>query len=151
MTATATDTAGTTHEAGCPDRTDGLGRPAPVPHGGLRHRLRSSPALSQLWRVAVFAVGLLFVALGVALAVLPGPLTIPPVLLGLWIWSTEFEWARRFLVTFRRKAREAGAHARRHPVSSTLVTLGGLAAAGAAFWAVGHFSLVDRIREAVGG
>jgi hypothetical protein len=26
------------------------------------------------------------------------------VLLGLWVWSTEFAWAARFFATFRRKA-----------------------------------------------
>jgi hypothetical protein len=140
----------TRHEAGCADCTDGLGRPAPVPKGGWRHRVRSQPGIAQLYRVGVFLAGLLFVALGVALAVLPGPLTIPPVLVGLWIWSTEFEWARRFFVSFKNKAREAWRHARQHPVSSALITVGGLAAAGVAFWAVGHFQLVDRAKEAVG-
>ena len=81
---------------------------------------------------------------------LPGPLTIPPVLLGLWVWSTEFEWARRVFVTFRRKAREAWQHARQHPVSSIAVTVGGLAAAALMFWAVGHFDLVDRGMSALG-
>lgn len=95
-------------------------------------------------------MGLLFVVLGVALAVLPGPLTIPPVLLGLWVWSSEFDWANRFFTTFKDKARAAWAHARRHPASSVIVTVGGLAAAGAAFWAVGHYQLVERVRELVG-
>ena len=121
-----------------------------MPTGGWRDRVRSKPGIAQLYRVCVFLAGLLFVALGVALAVLPGPLTIPPVLVGLWIWSTEFEWARRFFVSFKQKARDAWAHARRHPVSSALITLGGLAAAGAAFWAVGHYQLVDRLKDAVG-
>ena len=140
----------TRHEAGSPDRTDGLGSPAPVPADGWRARVRSKPGLAQLYRVGVFVVGLLFVALGVALAVLPGPLTIPPVLIGLWIWSTEFAWARRLFVSFQRKARAAWEHAKEHPVSSTLITVGGLVAAGAAFWAVGHFQLVDRGKGLVG-
>ena len=140
----------TRHEAGCADCTDGLGRAATVPQGGWRDRVRSKPGVAQVYRVGVFLAGLLFVALGVALAVLPGPLTIPPVLLGLWIWSTEFEWARRFFVSFKQKARDAWAHARQHPVSSALITVGGLAAAGAAFWAVGHYGLVDRLKDALG-
>ncbi len=140
----------TTREAGCPDCTDGLGKPTAVEHGSLRHRIRSKPGLAQLWRVAVFVVGLLFVALGLALAVLPGPLTIPPVLLGLWVWSTEFAWADRFFTSFRRKARDAWAHARHHPVSSAAITLGGLALAAAVFWAVGHFQLVDKATRALG-
>jgi hypothetical protein len=140
----------TTREAGCPDCTDGLGRPTAVEHGSLRHRIRSKPGLAQLWRIAVFVVGLLFVSLGLALAVLPGPLTIPPVLLGLWVWSTEFAWADRFFTSFRRRARDAWAHARHHPVSSAALTLGGLALAAAVFWAVGHFQLVQRATSALG-
>lgn len=135
---------------GCPDCTDGLGAASPVRDGGWRERVRASPGLAQAWRVGVFVAGLLCVAVGLALSVLPGPLTIPPVLLGLWVWSTEFDWARRFFVTFRRKAEATWAHAKRHPASSTIVTVGGLAAAGVAFWAVGHFHLVDRLKEAVG-
>jgi hypothetical protein len=140
----------TRHEAGCSDCTDGLGKPAEVPSGGWRDRVRSKPGLAQVYRVGVFLAGLLFVALGVALAVLPGPLTIPPVLVGLWIWSTEFAWARRFFVSFQAKARSAWTHAKQHPVSSALITVGGLAAAGVAFWAVGHFQLVERAKDAVG-
>jgi uncharacterized membrane protein YbaN (DUF454 family) len=153
MTSTArtTSTPSTsTHEAGCPDCADGLGKPSPVEHGSLRHRIRSKPGLAQVWRVGVFVVGLLFIALGVALAVLPGPLTIPPVLLGLWVWSTEFDWARRLFLSFRRKADEAWKHAKQHPVSSAVITLGGLALAGAVFWAVGHFDLVERGKDLVG-
>ncbi len=134
-----------------PDRTDGLGEPRPVESGSWRDRLRRNPGLAIAYRVAVFLAGLLFVLLGLALTVLPGPLTIPPVLIGLWVWSTEFEWARRFFVTFRRKARDTWAHARQHPVSSAAVTIGGLVAAGVAFWAVGHYHLVDRAVAAVTG
>ena len=134
----------------CSDCQDGLGAPVAVEHGSLRHRLRSNPATRQVWRVGIFAAGLLFVALGIALAVLPGPLTIPPVLVGLWIWSTEFAWARRFFESFQRKARDAWQHARLHPVTSATITVGGLAAAGAAMWAVQHFELVERTTEALG-
>ena len=156
MTTTARPTTGrrsvplASRETACPDCTDGLGRATPVPHGSWRDRVRSQPGLAQAWRVGVFAVGLVFVALGVALAVLPGPLTIPPVLFGLWIWSTEFSWARRFFLTFRRKGREAWAHARRHPVSSGAITVGGLAVAAAVFWAVARFELVERATVALG-
>lgn len=147
---TSTNAPLTRREAGCPDCTDGLGPATPVVKGSWRDRIRSKPGLAQVWRIGVFVVGLLCVALGVALAVLPGPLTIPPVLLGLWIWSTEFHWARRFFDTFKEKAKSAWAHAKRHPLSSTLITVGGLAAAAAAFWALGHFQVVDRIKDQLG-
>jgi hypothetical protein len=133
-----------------PELSDGLSQPRPVVPGSFRERVHSKPGRALAWRVGVFVVGLLFVLLGLALTVLPGPLTIPPVLVGLWVWSTEFEWARRVFATFARKGRDAWKHARQHPLSSAAVTVGGLAAAGAVFWAVGHFDLVDRGKSALG-
>ena len=133
-----------------PDPDDGLGRPTEAPPGSLRERIRARPVVGQAYRIGVFAVGLLCIALGVALAVLPGPLTIPPVLLGLWIWSTEFRFAERLFDSFKRKAREAWAHAKRHPASSATITIGGLVAAGVVFWAVGHFELIAKAKDAIG-
>ena len=147
------DTQGTRARGGatrCADCTDGLGEPRPVEPGSWRDRIRQRPGLGIAYRVGVFVVGLLFVLLGLALTVLPGPLTIPPVLIGLWVWSTEFDWARRLFAAFRRKAVATWRHARQHPVSSLAVTVGGLAAAAVVFWAVGHFDLVDRAKSAVG-
>jgi len=129
---------------------EALGRPAQVPPGSWRARARAKPGLREVYRVGVFLVGLLFVALGVALAALPGPLTIPPVLFGLWIWSTEFRWAHRLFQSFRRKGEAAWAHAKARPVSSAAITIGGIAAAVAAFWAVRHFELVSKARDAIG-
>ncbi len=134
----------------CPDCTDGLGQPRPVKPGSWRDRVRSKPGLATAYRVAVFFAGLLFVLLGLALTVLPGPLTIPPIVLGLWIWSSEFAWARSIFQTAKRKAKDTWAHAKQHPVSSAAVTVGGLAAAGVAFWAVGHYQLVDQAKVALG-
>jgi hypothetical protein len=134
----------------CPDCTDGLGQPRPVQPGSFRERMHSNPSLLLSWRIGVFVAGLLFVLLGIALTALPGPLTIPPVLVGLWIWSSEFQWAARFFAVFKRKAQDAWQHARQHPVSSAAITVGGLAAAGVAFWAVGHFQLVDQAKVALG-
>ena len=134
----------------CPHCTDGLGKPRELKPGSFRARMHSNKGTAIAWRVAVFTAGLLLVMLGVALTVLPGPLTIPPVLAGLWVWSTEFDWARRFFASFKRKAIAAWRHAKQHPVSSLAVTVGGLAAAGIAFWAVGHFQLVDKATTALG-
>lgn len=126
------------------------GAPTSQVTGSWRERMRSTPGLRLAWRVGVFLAGLLCIVVGFALAVLPGPLTIPPVLLGLWIWSTEFDWAHRFFETFREKATTAWAHAKRHPTSSALVTIGGLAAIAVLIWAVGHYELVDRAKEYAG-
>ena len=108
-----------------------------------------SPATRQVYRAGVFIVGLLFVLLGVAFVALPGPLTIPPMLVGLWVWSTEFAWAERLFDKMQAKAREAWAHAKAHPVSSAAITIGGLIAAGVAFWAVSHYELIDKAKDAI--
>ncbi len=151
MTAPTLDSSCAAHGATrCPDCTDGPGTHRPAKPGSLRERVHSKPGLLLPWRIAVFVLGLLFVVLGIVLTALPGPLTIPPVLVGLWVWSTEFEWAARLFATFKRKAQDAWKHARQHPVSSAAVTVGGLAAAGAAFWAVGHYELVDQAKVALG-
>jgi hypothetical protein len=128
----------------------GPGRPAPAPRAGRRDRIRSKPGLGHAYRAGVFVAGLACIAAGFALAVLPGPLTIPPVLLGLWIWSTEFAFAERFFDSFQRKGKEAWEHAKRHPASSAAITIGGFVLAGAAFWAVRHFELVGKAKDAVG-
>jgi hypothetical protein len=134
----------------CPHCSDGLGKPRPAKPGSLRERIHSTPGLVLPFRISVFLLGLLFVMLGIALTALPGPLTIPPLLIGLWIWSSEFLWAARFFAVFTRKAQDAWRHARQHPASSAAVTVGGLAAAGVAFWAVGHYRLVDQAKVALG-
>jgi hypothetical protein len=123
---------------------------APVPRNSFRHRMRSKPGVRQVWRFGVFLLGLLCIAAGGALVVLPGPLTIPPIVLGLWIWSTEFEWAHRLFANAQKKGKEAWEHAKRHPVTSSLVTVSGLVVAGAVIWAVGHYDLVARAKEYVG-
>jgi uncharacterized membrane protein YbaN (DUF454 family) len=130
--------------------TDGLRRPVAVARPTRRDRIRSKPGLGHAYRIVVFVAGLACIALGFALAVLPGPLTIPPVLLGLWIWSKEFPFAERFFDSFKRKAHDARAHAKQHPASSAAITIGGLVLAGVAFWAVGHFELVANGKDAVG-
>lgn len=138
------------------DRTAGnaadktLGDPTPAPKDGWRDRIRTKPGIGQLYRAGVFLLGLLCVAAGFALAVLPGPLTIPPVLLGLYIWSTEFRWAKKLFDQFAIKAKEAWEHAKRKPVSSALITVGGIAGAIAAVLLVRHYELVDKAKEAVG-
>jgi hypothetical protein len=116
----------------------------------LRARMRSHAGTRQVWRWGVFVVGLLCIAAGGALIVLPGPLTIPPIVLGLWIWSTEFEWAHRFFAPAQEKGKAAWKQAKLHPVSSSLITGGGLVMAGALVWAASHFDLLQRGKDLVG-
>ena len=132
------------------ERADALGGERPVERGSFRDRVRRNPGVRPFWRVGVFVFGLVLVLGGFALVVLPGPLTIPPVLLGLWIWSTEFEWAHRFFQPFKRKGEEAWDHAKRHPVSSTIFTVLGLVVAGVAIWATNQYDLVGQGRDLIG-
>jgi len=115
---------------------DDVGQPYAGRCGGWRSRVHSTVGLSQIYRVGVFMVGLLLIVLGFALVLLPGPFTIPPVLLGLWIWSTEFAFAGRLLRSVELRGKKAWERAQRHPVASTLIVCGGLAATGAAAWAL---------------
>ena len=110
--------------------------------------MKSAAAL--LLQGLVFTAGLAFVVLGLVLIVAPGPLTIPPILLGLWIWSTEFAWADRQLDRAKASARVAWEDARRRPVVSAFVTGGGLVALGVGIWLAGRYDLVARAREVVG-
>lgn len=148
--ASSADTAPTAPSS--PDRSaeEELTKRATVPRDGLPARIRANRGIAPFYRAGVFVVGLALILLGFALAVLPGPLTIPPVLLGLWIWSTEFRFARRLFESFAERARDTWAHAKRHPVSSGIVTVGGLIGAGLAAWAVARYELVARALELVG-
>ncbi|MCA1711406.1 MAG: PGPGW domain-containing protein [Actinobacteria bacterium] len=117
---------------------------------GFRAGLRRTPGGALLLKVAVLVLGGLFVALGIVLIVLPGPLTIPPVLLGVYIWSTEFAWAERLRERVTASAREAWRKARLRPVSSAVVTGGGLLLVAAALVAIRRYDVVDRVTGSFG-
>jgi len=121
-----------------------------VSETGWRARLRRTPGGAQLLQVLVFVLGLLFILLGVALVALPGPLTIPPILVGLYIWSTEFGWAHRLLERAKVSAREAWEKAKNKPLVSALVTIGGLVALFVGIYLVGRYDLVARGRDLIG-
>jgi Putative transmembrane protein (PGPGW) len=101
-------------------------------------------------RVLIFVAGLICILAGFALIVLPGPLTIPPIVLGLYIWSKEFTFAERLFEKAKLQFDEAWAAAKRKPVQSSLITGGGLIAAAAVIWAVLHFHLIAKAQDAVG-
>lgn len=113
--------------------------------GGWRARLRRTSGGALLLKVIVFVAGGVFIALGLVLVVLPGPLTLPPVLLGLYIWSTEFEWAERLRVRAAARGRVAWDATRRRPVHAAAVTLAGLVALAAGLVAMSRYEVVDRV------
>jgi uncharacterized membrane protein YbaN (DUF454 family) len=101
-------------------------------------------------RVLLFVAGLLLILTGLVLVVLPGPLTIPPVLFGLWLWSLEFEFARRWLRPVRARGSVAWDQARGRPIRTSLVTVLGLVGAGLLIWAVLRYDLVSRGQDLIG-
>jgi Putative transmembrane protein (PGPGW) len=103
-----------------------------------------------LRRVVLFVAGLLLIITGLVLIVLPGPLTIPPILLGLWLWSLEFEFARRWLRPMKAKGAVAWEAAKRKPVHTTVVTVLGLVGAGVLIWVTFRCDLIERGRDLVG-
>lgn len=127
-----------------------------APHQRLRRLrawrdgVRRTPGGRQLLKVVVFLLGLVFVLLGVALIALPGPLTIPPILIGVWIWSSEFRWADRLLERAKASAVEAWEQAKRRPVTSALITGGGIVAVVVGVYVANRYDLLDQAMEAVG-
>jgi len=146
---TASITRDETSSAAAPARPGASAQLSPARAPSWRSRIRQRSVLGPLWQGAVFLTGLLCIVAGVLLAVLPGPLTIPPILLGLYVWSTEFAWARRLFGVFRTKGRRAWKHARRHPLRAGALTVGGLLLAAVAMWTVGHFHLVAWVGDLV--
>lgn len=120
------------------------------PPAGWKRKLRRTPGGASAVKVIVFVGGLLFILLGLALAALPGPLTIPPILVGVYIWSTEFAWAERLLDRAKRSAQETGEKARSRPLLTGLVTVSGLFAFGIGIYLLGRYDLFVRVRELIG-
>ena len=117
---------------------------------GWKAVLRRTPGGALAVKAIVLVVGLAFVLLGFALVALPGPLTIPPILLGLWIWSTEFRWADRLLDRAKLSAHKALDEARRRPVLTGLVTGSGIVALVVGIVLATRYQLVDRLLELAG-
>jgi uncharacterized protein (TIGR02611 family) len=71
-----------------------------------RRRIRQNPHKLRVYRVGVGVLGLLLICLGIVTGPLPGPGGIPLVLLGLAIWSSEFEWAYKLRQRFKAEVRK---------------------------------------------
>ena len=109
-----------------------------------------TPGGELLVKGIVLVAGLAFILLGFVLVALPGPLTIPPILLGLWIWSTEFRWADRLLDRAKDSWQQAVAGAKRRPVLTGLVTGSGLVALGVGIYLATRYQLTNRLLEVAG-
>ena len=95
----------------------------------------------------MFLLGAGLVFVGLLLVVLPGPLTIPPVLAGLFVWSLEFEFAERLLAHAGRSATTAWQVTRRRPWRTGLATAAGLVVAVAAGVGISRYGVVGGLRR----
>jgi uncharacterized protein (TIGR02611 family) len=68
-----------------------------------RRKIRQDKRKLAVYRFAVGLLGLLLIALGLVSGPLPGPGGIPLVLLGLAVWSSEFEWAHQVMLWFKQQ------------------------------------------------
>ncbi len=118
------------------------GRAAREGQSGLRAKVRRTRGGAIALKAGVFLVGLVFIGIGLAAVVLPGPLTIPPMLLGLYIWASEFEWADALFQRAKRSGLQAWEQAKKRPILSGVTTVGGLVAVGVLIWAAGHYGWV---------
>jgi uncharacterized protein (TIGR02611 family) len=68
-----------------------------------RRKIRENPRKLIVYRIAVGLLGLLLIALGLVSGPIPGPGGIPLMLLGLAVWSSEFEWAHQLMMWFKKE------------------------------------------------
>ena len=115
----------------------------------LRDRVRRLPAGDVIVRLTVFLLGAAFIALGLALSVLPGPFTIPPVLLGLLIWSLEFDFAQHWLDRVKVPAQKAWDDAQARPLRAGLTLAASLALLVVGFVLAAQFEVMDRVKDLV--
>jgi uncharacterized protein (TIGR02611 family) len=73
-----------------------------------RRRIREDKRKLAVYRIAVGVLGLMLIALGFISGPIPGPGGIPLILLGLAVWSSEFEWAHQVMQWFKRELHRYG-------------------------------------------
>jgi hypothetical protein len=116
-----------------------------VPHAATetpawKDRVKAHRGTRYAYQAAVFLLGLLVILACLGLwTTLPAPLAIPPMLIGVWIWSTEFPFADGLLTWLKDKAQAGRDNAKEHPVKFGLITVGGLLVTAAAYWAFFQF------------
>jgi uncharacterized protein (TIGR02611 family) len=95
-----------------------------------RRKIRADPRKARIYRVLVAALGVLLILLGAVTGPLPGPGGIPLVLLGLAVWASEFEWAQRLMVWFKRRLHEFRGWSRPRQVLAWLTVFAGAGVLG---------------------
>ncbi|HYO40395.1 MAG TPA: hypothetical protein VER39_12155 [Nocardioidaceae bacterium] len=103
--------------------------------------LRGTRGRHQFLRAGVFVAGLFMMLLGAFMWLFSLLLAVPPLFVGLWVWSREFHWGHRLYRAFLRRAGSLWARIKLRPARWGLLTAAGLAAAVAGYWAWGYFGL----------
>jgi uncharacterized protein (TIGR02611 family) len=88
----------------------------------VRAGVHRRPGGVAAWRIAIAAIGLVVVIVGIVLLVLPGPGWLV-IFVGLGIWATEFKWAELLLKGVRRRVTESTAWLRRQPPRRVIATV----------------------------
>lgn len=105
-----------------------------------RRRIKANRTTAKIYRVGVFVLGLLIVALGLVLIPFPGPGWLI-VIAGLAIWATEFERAQRVLEFVKKNLRQWEEWVKRQNlIVKALVGVVGIAFIAAVLWLTFHFS-----------
>lgn len=89
-----------------------------------RAKIRRNPHQLFLYRIGVMVAGLALMVAAVITGPLPGPGGIPLFLLGLAVWASEFEWAHRVMLCFKRQLHRYRQWPRRRKVLFWVVFLG---------------------------
>jgi hypothetical protein len=125
-----------------PPAPSGIALPPGVSRSRRWNWFRDNRSRHRLFRAGVFVIGLLLILVGAGLWLFSVFLSLPPVFVGLWLWSREFHWAHRLFRVFLRSARKLWSGVKSHPVRWAGLTLGGVCVAWAGYWALGHYGLL---------
>ena len=70
-----------------------------------RKKIRGDPRKLFFYRIGVALLGALLLCLAAVTGPLPGPGGIPLAILGIAVWSSEFEWAQKLMIWFKAQLR----------------------------------------------
>ncbi len=95
----------------------------PLKQGRLAKLLSTHRLPEKMRKPFTLTVGATLIILGLALVVLPGPFTLPLVIAGFAVLSTEFTWAERALEQSRDGAKKVGQLLKHPIILAAVVTL----------------------------
>lgn len=100
-----------------------------------RAKIRRDPRKLFFYRIAVGVAGLLLMIAAVLTGPFPGPGGIPLFLLGLAVWSSEFEWAQNVMLWFKKQVDRYRRWSRKRRIGFWLLFL-------ACAWSGGYVTMI---------